>query len=50
MLHKLTNACYMTIIDASLDYHNLKHNRNLHIKPFVPVNLAGTGTSGYPLE
>ena len=27
ILPKLTNACYMTIIDASSGYHNLKHDK-----------------------
>ena len=50
ILPKLINTCYMTVIDASLGYHNQKLDKKHHTLPYLHVNLAGTDSSYYHLE
>ena len=50
-LPRLTNAYYITIIDGSSGYHNLKLNQiSSYLATFACVNLAGTDSPDYCLE
>ena len=49
ILPKITNRGYMTIIDVSSRYQNIKlDGKLLYLTRYV--NLAGMGSQNYPLE
>ena len=50
ILPKLNNAMYLSLIDMSLGYHNLKLDEKSSYFTMFACQFEGTDTNGYHLE